>query len=374
MKILVWQWGRRGAGPLFAVRLTDALRTIEGTDVFLSLSSGAEILQNGTAPRCDLPVDTYDSMAGYVWKLLQARTVVSDLVRRVGALSPDFAVCVMPGPLDLLHLAALQHLQVPVAVIVHDADRHPGDGYPLLMTLQRRFVRRAAVVIALSNHVASLLSKQGVVDRQRLHVLSLPPLTSGRSRPPRAHGGALRLLFFGRLLPYKGLNLLRGAVRQLDPAGAWVLRVVGAGPESRDLDALRATARVSVENRWVPDSEIAELLAWADVVVVPYTEASQSGVVPAAIAAGRTVVGTRVGGLVEQLENVKSARLCDPDAASLADVLRELLHEPPGPAHQQTADPQRAWLEFARQLIRHVAQPEIRDHLNPASRALQNVE
>ena len=49
MRVLVWQWGRRGAGPRFAAALADGLRLIPGTEALLSLSTGAEILQ-GTAP------------------------------------------------------------------------------------------------------------------------------------------------------------------------------------------------------------------------------------------------------------------------------------------------------------------------------------
>ena len=45
--------------------------------------------------------------------------------------------------------------------------------------------------------------------------------------PPRAHGGALRLLFFGRLRRYKELNLLASAVHQLGARRDWELRVVG---------------------------------------------------------------------------------------------------------------------------------------------------
>ncbi len=83
----------------------------------------------------------------------------------------------------------------------------------------------------------------------------------------------------------------------------WELRVVGSGPESDALAALRSTPGVTVENRWVPDEEVAALIAWADAVVLPYVEASQSGVAPGAIAAGRIVVATRVGGLTEQLSD-----------------------------------------------------------------------
>ena len=65
-----------------------------------------------------------------------------------------------------------------------------------------------------------------------------------------------------------------------------------------------------------------------DALVLPYREASQSGIAPTALAAGRQVIATRVGGLVEQLEGNALATLCDPDAGSLAHALLSILQAP----------------------------------------------
>ena len=177
----------------------------------------------------------------------------------------------MPGPLDLLLLVALRRLHVPAVVVVHDADAHPGDVMPLLMILQRRLTRRADAVVALSEHVAARLLEQQLVDPARLLVVSHPPFMFGpMPPPPRAHGGALRLLCFGRLLPYKGLDLLASALRLLGNRRGWEVRVVGSGPESAELAALRALPGVTVENRWVPEDEVGALIGWADVLVLPY--------------------------------------------------------------------------------------------------------
>ena len=127
---------------------------------------------------------------------------------------------------------------------------------------------------------------------------------------------------------------------------------MGSGPESADLASLRVLAGVTVENRWVPEGEIGALFAWADVLVLPYREASQSGVAPAAIAAGRFVVSTRVGGLVEQLGNEQLATLCEPNAASLAAGLRSVLDASaiPRPSPVPT-DPCLAWRDMAERLL-----------------------
>jgi glycosyltransferase involved in cell wall biosynthesis len=353
MRVLVWQWGRRGAGPRFAAALADGLRMLPGTEALLSLSTSAEILQGPAPPHCELPVATYSSALGLFWRLARGPLMIASLARRLAVLAPDVAICAMPGPLDLLLLTALRRNGVPAVVVVHDADAHPGEATRLLMFLQRRLTRRADAVVALSEHVATRLREQRLVDASRLFVVPHPPFLFGPPPPPPfAHGGPPRLLCFGRLLPYKGLDLLASAMRRLGDAQAWELRVVGSGPEGAELAALRALPGVTVENRWVPEEAIGGLIAWADVLVLPYKEASQSGVAPAAIAAGRLVVSTRVGGLVEQLRNEKLATLCEPDADSLAAVLRGLLVAPPSVlAPQMPTDPRAAWRDVAERLL-----------------------
>ena len=352
MKVLVWQWGRRGAGPRVAVELARGLAEVPGVDVALSLSVNAEILRGPGAPRCDLPVPTYGTALGFAGRVLTAPLLVPGLARQVRSLAPDVALCAMPAPLDLVMAAALRRAEVPFLVVVHDADAHPGDGLPLQMPLQRALLRQADGLVALSAHVAARLQAQGTVRGRTLLRAALPPLGFGPAPPALAHGGKLRLLSFGRLLPYKGLDLLAAALASLGERPDLQVRVVGSGPECAALAQLRALPGVLVENRWVPEGEVGALLAWADALVLSHREASQSGVAAAAIAARRWVVATRVGGLAEQLADENLAILCEPTATGVMGGLLRLLtvaREPPG-----EADPGLAWRRTVERLAREM--------------------
>jgi len=356
MKVLVWQWGRRGAGPRVAVELAASLGLVPGVEAVLSLSNGAEILRGGVPPACQLPIATYEDAGGFLRRLLTAPLAAGALSRRLRALGIDVALCAMPAPLDLLMMRALRRAGVPAVVVVHDADMHPGDGLPFQMALQRRQTREADALVALTSHVAARLCEQGLTGKggKPLFMASLPPLVFGPpALPPGNHAGKLRLLSFGRLLPYKGLDLLADALRLLGPAPGIEIRVVGSGPESATLEALRALPGVVVENRWVPEEEVGSLLAWADALVLSHREASQSGVAAAAVAARRWVVSTRVGGLAEQLRDEPLARLCEPEPASLAAALRGLIDSPPV-ADPAPCDPRAAWREVAENLVRQI--------------------
>jgi len=265
-------------------------------------------------------------------------------------LRPDLAVCAMPGPLDILMIAALRLRRIPFVIVVHDADSHPGDTLPVMIKVQRAIVRRADALVTLSAHVADRLREQGLVrPRVPLAVIAHPPFHFGPLPPPPfAHDGPVRLLFFGRLLAYKGLDLLADALHLIGDAG-FETRIVGSGPESPALTALRMLSGVTVENRWLPEDEIGAVVAWSDALVLPYREASQSGAAAAAIAARRYIVATRVGGLIEQLKDNPLARLCDAEPHALATALKLLMTNratnPPAPPYpNQSAQ---SWPLFA---------------------------
>ncbi len=356
MRLLIWQWGRFGAGPRVAAELARACRALPDVQVVLSLAEGAEIMHGPAPPRCELPMRTYAGIASFSARLLAMPQLVPKLARRVDALGITAALCAMPGPLDLAMGAALHRAGRRFALMVHDADPHPGDGFPLQMQLQRRLIAQADALVALSAHVAARLRQTGAAADKPLLRSGLPPFVFAATPPPApgGHAGPFRLLSFGRLLPYKGLDLLADSLDALGPRADLTVRVVGQGPGSAALTRLAAMPNVTVENRWVPEIEVADLLGWADGLVLSHREASQSGVAAAAVAAGRRIVATRVGGLAEQLGNEPLATLCEPEAAAIAIALTRMVttahrHEPRG-------DPWAGWQQMAATLVADLAQ------------------
>ena len=350
MKILVWHWGRLGAGPRFAAELAAGFGRLPGTPSLLSLSAQAELLQSAQSPAPELAIPTYAGLPGLIGRLAGGPLLVRRLARQLDRLRPDAAVCAMPALLDFLMVAALRRVGIPYAAVIHDAQHHPGDDLPFQMALQRRLARHAALLVALSPYVGACFRQQGLAHESRLLVASHPPFRFGTIPARRPHDGPYRLLFFGRLRRYKGLDLLAAALARL-PAGRFAVRVVGSGPASPTLAALAALEGVSVENRWVPETEIASLLAWADAVVLPYREASQSGVAAAAIAAGRPVVATAVGGLAHQLAGEGLARLSAPEPEALAACLARLAEEKLPPAPLPRSGAEAAWTAFAAEIL-----------------------
>ncbi|GIE84475.1 glycosyltransferase [Actinoplanes regularis] len=130
------------------------------------------------------------------------------------------------------------------------------------------------------------------------------PFDHHAARSERVPGpdGVCRLLYFGTIRPYKGLEDLIEAFGTLGPE--YHLTVVGETWEGWTLPAARIEAspareRITFVNRYVPDSEVNAYFAAADAVVLPYRRSSASGPLHIAMSHGLPVVVTSVGGLVE---------------------------------------------------------------------------
>jgi len=336
-KILVWHWGRRGAGPVFGARLAAAFSGLEGCAAALSLAAGAEILSGPSAPDCAWREPTYGNALGAAVQVVMGPAQVARIDREIAAIAPDMAVCAMPAFLDRRMVAGLRRAGVPYAFVVHDAAGHPGEALNFWAVGQNRLFGDAVALFPLSGHVEAMLRAQGFGPK--IKKLWHPPFSFGAPAPaPLSHGGRPRLLCFGRLLPYKGLDLLADALENFGGAMPFEVLVCGDGPKSAELDRLRAMPGVTVDHRWIPEAELPGLIAWADAVVLPYREASQSGVAAAAVAQGRYVLATHVGGLPEQLAGVKGAALCAPEAGAIAAGLRTLFQGESGAPREDAGE------------------------------------
>jgi glycosyltransferase involved in cell wall biosynthesis len=136
------------------------------------------------------------------------------------------------------------------------------------------------------------------------------------------------LLFFGYVRPYKGLNVLLQAMAQLTTKLDVELLVVGEFYESegayRDqIRELGLHGNVTLHPEYVSNRDVRTYFSAADVVVLPYLSATQSGIAQIAYNFNKPVIATDVGGLGEVVLNGKTGFLVPPDnATALADAIQ----------------------------------------------------
>jgi glycosyltransferase involved in cell wall biosynthesis len=146
-------------------------------------------------------------------------------------------------------------------------------------------------------------------------------------------GDPVRFLLFGKIQPYKGAELLIEAFRRLPRAlqARAELQIVGkpymdVRPLLKAADGLEG--RVRLDFRFVPDAEMNQLLARADVLVFPYREIDVSGVLMAALRYGRPIIASRIGGFAELLVDGRHGFLVPPgDVVALAAAMSQLAEE-----------------------------------------------
>ncbi len=198
----------------------------------------------------------------------------------------------------------------------------------------RRLLGSMDALVALSEYGAGVIRREvdGVAPG-RVRVIPhgvldyLTRLPRERPLPPEmANVDGPVVLFFGLIRPYKGVDVLLEAFRSIEGAELWV---VGRpfGVELSDLaEAARACrGTVRLVPRFVEDEEVPALFRRADLVVLPHRDAEQSGVLYTALAFGKAILMSDVGGFGEVAAR-GAGRLVPPgDSEALADAIVELL-------------------------------------------------
>ena len=290
-KVLICSLNRKGAGPKLALDLAKKLasREIQTTLFFIEQSDVFnEASKEDSIDREIISLPNYFSLIS-PWRFLKFHFALRRLISKM---NPDRIIFVMPHPWDMYITE-----KVPVIRVIHDITRKKGEGFwPTKCSLKAR-IKSNDTLIALSEHVA-----QDIRKMNRQVIVADHPVLEFEKNQNITVQNSNQVLFIGRQMKYKGGKLL---------AEAWPL-VISQHPEAKLVVAgegkiessLYGLDNVEFINHWLSESEISILLASSKVVVFPYSEASQSGMIFSAAASNAIVVGTPVGGIREQVKKV----------------------------------------------------------------------
>jgi glycosyltransferase involved in cell wall biosynthesis len=198
----------------------------------------------------------------------------------------------------------------------------------------RRLLDRMDAIVTLSEFGRERLADAGI-DSDRVRVIphgALDYLTSQPDEAPlppelAAVDGPV-ILFFGLIRPYKGVDVLLEAFRSVGDAELWIVgRPLGVSLDDLREAAARAPGRVRFVPRFVGDGELPAYFRRADIVALPHRDAEQSGVLFAALAFGKAIVMSDVGGFGEVGATGAGTLVPPGDAAALASRLQELIDD-----------------------------------------------
>jgi len=234
-----------------------------------------------------------------------------------------------------LNFAAPFWRPIPLLTTVHDVRLHPGDADTRIMPdwASTWIVRQSADVVVHGEGLKRMALDRYSKSPDHVHVLSHPAilryaeLARRLKLARRPEDGTVRVLLFGRIFAYKGLEqLVRAEAALKDVLPGLSVAIAGRGDDPLAFRALMGRPdRYDIRNRFIEDAEVAQLFLDADIVVLPYTEASQSGVLNLAAAFGKPVVATDVGELRASVEPNGLGLVVPPgDPDRLAGAIRVL--------------------------------------------------
>lgn len=280
-------------------------------------------------------------------------------------------------PLPVIYLRILRVAGLPIFQVCHEIEQRDADAglvdRAVVQPLFRRLYRSFDGIVFLASSVQrDFEARFGRLPRTI--VLPHPPkplfldTAKDRTAEVRARYGALPgervVLFFGLLRPSKGVADLLEAFALMPTAES--VRLVVAGYPSKNFDTaahrelaaqLGISERTSLNFGYVPSEDVGALMQLADVVVLPYRNATASGALATVQSQRRPVVATSVGGLAEAITDGVTGRLVPPrNPAELSKAIAETLADPDAAAKMaeaafRDASETRSWHVFARNLV-----------------------
>ncbi|UWU91314.1 glycosyltransferase [Bradyrhizobium sp. CB1015] len=182
------------------------------------------------------------------------------------------------------------------------------------------------------------LLRVGIPD-EKISVIAHGLLTDHIARPvdeSAAADGRVQILLFGKIKPYKGIDVMLRALALLprEVRARCVAKIVGwpempMEPLFAMVKDLQLEDHVEFDLRFIPEDEVTSLVARADILAFPYRDIDASGVLMLAIAAGRPIVASNLGTFSEWLSDRAEGTLVPPgDPAALSRSLDRLISDP----------------------------------------------
>jgi glycosyltransferase involved in cell wall biosynthesis len=284
--------GRRGGGARLTVDIATEFNNL-GQKCVVIINSRNELKSkfNASAECHVLQIDI--SMQFFSLLPWYRNKKISQVIRIMRKHDAKAILISMSSPLDSYGQNLLSQ-NLRVIRIIHDAVKHHGDYWPTQRMIDH-LVQSKDQIVVLSTPVKRLLADKYKKDFS-LVLLPPPQLPSG-DIDPFNHG---YVLFIGRIRKYKNIDLLIeswGIAKLLNSS----LIIAGEGKLSRRAkSAIRRSDSITLRNEWLDEATFATLVENASMIVFPYSEASQSGVLAYCLSRNKTVIITKLDGLTSQ--------------------------------------------------------------------------
>jgi len=323
MRVGLISLARRGGMVHFHIELFNALNKLIPIVAIISKSAS---LPYQSEKAVKLLVDTGDGVLGTLFNALNPFTWYK-LFKILRGSNVDLFHVVAPHEWNPILGLLIKILNKPLIYTIHDPKHHLG--IPIYFLISESIFRKMPnAMIVLSKQGKEQLVLDGI-PAEKVFYIPLGIYSRFAQMHPLNVSQEKMILFFGRIEPYKGLDLLLKAMPDVFAGFPdWNLVIAGTGDLSPYQPYLNHR-QIKVINRYISDEEIATLMQQSRFLVLPYIEATQSGVIPIAYAFARPVIATNVGSLGEMVLDGKNGLLIPPrDHIGLSMAIKSLMSDP----------------------------------------------
>lgn len=297
MPLSIIYLGRRGGGAKITSQVVNELKNSKMFSVTsICIRSDNELINEYDQSSV---VRLFDDLVSLKTFLSLIKYALMPKKLRLKARLPINGFCLIPmiSPLGMVVESILRTQGITVIRLLHDFETHPGENWPP-NALNRHIIKHSKFLIALSNNVADKIMKLN----PKVQVSVYPhPSFDFITSPVESNISSSYILFVGRIRAYKGVENLISAFTRLEIKGKELV-IAGEGKLRVEPDS-----RIKFINRWLGENEIANLVDNAEVVIFPYIEASQSGILPYCVSQNKKIIVTPLPGLLDQISSYKNA-------------------------------------------------------------------
>lgn len=333
--ILITFLFKEGAGPVFTLEMAKGLAA-NGCNVYVILSnkiSNRDVWEKESSLKKVHFIDT-----GTKQKAIQA-TIHFLLIEQFKIRKEyknihfDYIISTFYHPWASTLLKCFKGKKL---VICHDPIHHSGVKFiERLMTT--RYIKKADDIIVLTKSFIPIVEKRFKFPLQNIHYMPHGRMSEykdtslSKTKTLLEENHYINFLFFGRIEKYKGLHILAQAYKQLSVTYKNIeLTVAGSGDFEEYINEFKELPNTTINNRYIPDQQIQLYFSKPNtILILPYLDASQSGVIPIALEYGIPIIASDTGGLKEQLNDGEIGFFCMPNnVQSLKEQMQYLIEHP----------------------------------------------
>lgn len=335
MNICILYLGKTGAGNIFTYQMTEALLRKSCSITLIS-----SIYIENRIKFCDLTklfssftlkeIKTYKNSKEFLFRTLNIFNFIK-LSKFIKKLKPDYIYIPMISIWASI-LSFYLPKSIKIITTIHDVKLHTGEDNFFIDKINTHLIKKSKKVITLTNSFKKQISE--IYKFPEENIFWIEHANFNYYRPKYFNNKQTisnKILFFGRINKYKGIDVLLECMQILKEKNVnLTLEIVGNGSFTDEQQAIinKLDGYIKITNKWIPDEEIYKYFLDTDLVVIPYIEASQSGVVMLSYTFAKPVIVTNVGGLPDQVTK-ETGRIINPNnPKELSDTIIELYKNP----------------------------------------------